>query len=130
MVGPPINFYGSDTYHMATLIGTHDYILHSNDLAFMNSNWVGYVKAMTFITSKIDQTGMLSVTGSANWGRAASEVGHTTDGNMLLYRCLMTGSSLANWTGHNDLITTYTGLATKLKAAVNDPANNWDSAVG
>ena len=67
MVGPPIGFYNSDTYHMATMIVTHDYVLHTNDMDFLCSNWAKYEKAMAFITTKVDETGLLNVTGTANW---------------------------------------------------------------
>lgn len=128
MVGPPINFFGSDTYHMATLIGTYDYVLFSGDLNFLNSNWAKYQLAMSFITSKIDSTGMIDITGASNWGRGAASSGHATDGNMLLYRVLTTGSILAEWQGSTDLVSHYQSLAETLKTAVNQ--QNWDSTIG
>jgi hypothetical protein len=128
MVGPPINFFGSDTYHMATMIGTYDYLLFSGDLTFLSSNWAKYQSAMSFITAKIDNTGMIDITGANNWGRGAASSGHTTDGNMLLYRVLITGSILAQWQGSTDLESQYRGLAETLKSAVNQ--HNWDSTIG
>lgn len=32
--GPAINIYNSDTYHMATMIGTFEYLLFSNHTTF------------------------------------------------------------------------------------------------
>ena len=130
-VGPPIAFYGSDTYHMATMIATHDYVLYSNDMAWLKSVWTAYQNAMTFITGKIDDsTGLLDVTGTSGWGRSANEGGYSTIGNMLMYRTLISGSILANWTGDADLVGDWQDLAAALKAAVNSPDNNWDPTVG
>lgn len=128
MVGPPINFFSSDTYHMSTLIGTYDYMVFSGDTAFLNSNWGKYKSAVSFVTNKIDGTGMMNVNGPNNWGRTAGSGGHATDGNMLLYRTLVTGAIMAKWQGENNLSTSYSALADKVKNAVNQ--NNWDSGAG
>ena len=129
MVGPPINFYGSDTYHMSTLIGTYYYVLHTGDMNFLTSNYQQYKLAMTFITNKIDTTGLLAVTGTADWGRS-SQGGHNTEANMLLYRVLITGSSLATWANDLDSSASWTSLAQTLKSAVNSESYNWDPTVG
>lgn len=130
-VGPPIGFYNSDTYHMATMIATQNYILYSNDTEWLEAVWSRYQMAMSYITAKIDtETGLVDVTGTSGWGRSATEAGYSTIGNMLLYGVLISGSSLANWTGESDLATKWEGLAATLKAAVNSPDYNWDSAVG
>ena len=67
--GPAINIYNSDTYHMATMIGTYDYFLFTNDTSFLGAIYSKYPTAMSFIASKIDNTGMLDVTGVSDWGR-------------------------------------------------------------
>lgn len=129
MAGPPLNFYGSDTYHMSTMIAIYDYILYTNDTSFLASNWSKYMRAMTFISSKIDRTGMLFLTGNNDWGRY-TQGGHNTEGNMLMYRVLTTGSNIALWAGRQDLSTQWTMLANALKASINSPVHNWDPAVG
>jgi hypothetical protein len=129
MVGPPIGFYGSDTYHMSTLIGTYYYVLHTGDVNFLSANYQKYKSAMTFITNKVDSTNLLNVTGTADWGRS-SQGGHNTEANMLLYRVLVTGSSLATWSKDPSSATTWTSLAQALKSAVNSADNNWDPTVG
>ena len=116
---------------MATMIATHNYVLYSNDMAWLQSVWAGYQNAMTYITAKIDSsTGLLYVTGTSGWGRSASEAGYSTIGNMLVYGVLISGSSLANWTGESDLATKWQELAATLKSAVNSPDYNWDPTVG
>lgn len=130
MLTPPIAFYGSDTYHLITMIATHSYLLYSNDMAFLKRNENGYKKAMAFVIGKIDGTGLLNVTGASNWGRKATDAGHSTDGNMLLYGALLSGVSLAQWLNETSLAKEWESFAVTLKSAVNSISNNWDSQVG
>ncbi|KAE8443300.1 hypothetical protein EG329_002016 [Mollisiaceae sp. DMI_Dod_QoI] len=125
--GPGINIYGSDTYHMATMIGTYDYFLWTNDQAWLTTTYPKYKSAMGFITAKIDTTGMLSVTGTNDWGRL-SQGGHNTEANMLLYKVLTSGSQIATWAGDSSSSSAWSSLASKLKAAVN--ANNYQASAG
>jgi hypothetical protein len=127
--GPSLNIYGSDTYHMATMIGTYDYYLYSGDKSFLSANWARYQSAMEFITNKIDHTGMLDVTGTNDWGRL-TQGGHNTEANMLLYKVLTTGSSLATWMNDASYSDSLLAKAAALKAAVNSASNNWDPSVG
>ena len=60
---------GSDTYHMWTMVGTYNYLLYSDDTAFLQENWAKYIKAMTFIYDKVGASGLLSVTGIRDWAR-------------------------------------------------------------
>lgn len=84
---------------------------------------------MSFITAKIDSTGLLDVTGTNDWGRL-SQGGHNTEANMLMYHTLVTGSSLATWMGNSSLASNWTSLAAILKSAVNSPSLNWDATIG
>ncbi|KAG0645465.1 hypothetical protein D0Z07_8685 [Hyphodiscus hymeniophilus] len=129
--GPAMNIFGSDTYHMAVMIGTYDYYLYSGDKTFLSSIWFKYQSAMSFITAEIDSTGLLYVpaNGVADWGRS-EQVGRNTEANMLLYHTLVTGSSLATWIGNQGLASEWTSLAARLKSAVNSPSLNWDPTVG
>ena len=127
MAGPPLNFYGSDTYHMSAIIANHDYVLYTGDTDFLLSHWDQYVLAMSFITAKIDDTSMLYVTGTADWGRL-TQGGHNTEANMLMYRVLTTASTMAQWAGEDDLSSNWTTLAENLKSATNVAL--WDSTVG
>jgi uncharacterized protein (DUF608 family) len=49
---------------MWTQIGTYNYFLHTNDIAFLTTNWPKYERAMRFILAKVDATGLLNVTGT------------------------------------------------------------------
>ncbi|KAG0650199.1 hypothetical protein D0Z07_3319 [Hyphodiscus hymeniophilus] len=94
MVGPLINFYGSDTYHMSTLIGTYEYILHRADTDFLTSNWSKIMLAINWIASKIDSTALLDITETSDWGRY-TQGGHNTEANALMYKTLIAGSAMA-----------------------------------
>jgi hypothetical protein len=64
--GPPLLQQGSDTYHMWSMIGTYNYLLYTNDTAFLNKNWNRYSHAMEYIHNKVHQpSGLLNVTGRA-----------------------------------------------------------------
>lgn len=60
---------GSDTYHMWSMVGTYNYLLYSNDTAFLQENWAKYLKAMTYIYDKVGPSGLLNVTGIRDWAR-------------------------------------------------------------
>lgn len=132
MAGPPLNFFGSDTYHMSSLIGTYDYILYSGDLPFLARNWKGVKEGISFIARKIDSTGLLHVTGLNDWGRY-TQGGHNTEANALMYGTLATGSMMANWMGRPDLGDRWMKHANRLKLAANSEGYEhslWDPKVG
>ena len=112
---------------MATRIGTYDYLLFSNDKTFLSSIYSRYTTAMAFITSKIDGTGMLDVTGVSDWGRL-SQGGHNTEANIMLYRVLTSGSQIATWQGDTTSAVSWGSLAATLKDAAN--ALNYDIVAG
>lgn len=109
------------------MIGTYDYFLFTNDIGWLGSIYSKYLSSMSYITAKIDTTGLLNVTGTEDWGRI-NQGGHNTEANMMLYRVLTTGSKLANWHGDIASAASWAKLAAKLKTAVNH--NNYDFAVG
>ena len=67
--GPAAFIYGSDTYHIATMLGTYEYLLWTNDGPWLNYVYPKYQAAMAFIIGKMDGSGMLEVTGVNDWGR-------------------------------------------------------------
>jgi hypothetical protein len=125
--GPQFNFYGSDTYHMWTLVGTASYYTYSADKAWLDSIWNQYRKGMSFITAKIDGNGLLNVTGTADWARG-DQGGENIEANAILYRALTSGATLA--TAENDTAdaTAWTQRAATLKAAAN--SRLWNAGVG
>jgi hypothetical protein len=93
--GPPINAHGSDTYIAWSLIGTHNYYLYTGDLAFVQSVWANYTKALSFLESQVDETGLADVPTSMqnDWGRDGG-AGHNSVFNALLYRVSRRPSTL------------------------------------
>lgn len=95
---------------------------------FLTAHWAGIVLAINWIAAKIDTTGMLDVTATADWGRLV-QGGHNTEANALLYRVLMTGAITAGWVNDaTGLGTKWTAQAQTLKTAVK--TNNWDATIG
>ena len=80
-------------------------------LAFLNLNWAKYTKALDFVLRKINDRGLLSVTGNRDWARLNQGVKtpkptyckqplHANPANdSRLYHTLVTASRLATWKG-------------------------------
>jgi hypothetical protein len=94
--GPPLLQQNSDTYHMWSMIGTYNYMLYTNDASFVLQNWARYLRAMTYIYNKVDASGLLNQTGTRDWARWQTGF-NNTEANIILYRTLITGASLATW---------------------------------
>lgn len=114
--GPPLLQQGSDTYHMWTMIGTYNYVLYTNDTAFLAQNYAGYLHAMDYIYGKVLAPGLLNVSGVRDWARLT--VGfNMTEAQMILYRTLDTGATLATWHGDDANSTRWTARAAALQNA-------------
>jgi hypothetical protein len=125
--GPEVNFYGSDTYHLWTLIGTANYYQYSHDSTWLSGEWANYVRALQYSLAKVGSDGLMNVTGTADWARGG-QGGENIAANALLYRALVTGAELAG-TQHDDADAgSWAATAARLKAAVN--ATLWDDAAG
>ena len=110
------------------MIGTYNYLLYTNDTAFLAQNWDQYQYAMQYVYGKVLQPlGLLNVTGLRDWARQATG-GNSSEPNMILYRTLITGADLAIWSGNASLASTYSSRATALAANIN--AHLYDSSYG
>ncbi|KAJ7733701.1 Six-hairpin glycosidase [Mycena metata] len=117
--GPPLSQLGSDTYHMWSMIGTHNYYLYSGDIAWLQNLWTNYTKAVAFLEAKVDPTvGLMNVTGLRDWARLGGG-GFNAEGNAILYRALLTSASLASALNLTSLAAAWTANATTLKANFN-----------
>ncbi|KAI5246140.1 Six-hairpin glycosidase [Aureobasidium subglaciale] len=127
--GPPLLQQNSDTYHMWSMIGTYNYLLYTNDTAFLNKNWRCYLHAMDFIYNKVLQpSGLLNVTGTRDWARWQQGF-NNSEANMILYHTLVTGADLAAWQGDTTgLADTYRSRAENLSTAINQHC--WDESFG
>lgn len=111
--GPPLLQQGSTDYHMFTMITTYNYALYTNDLAFLNSEWDGYKRAMDWVTGhQTYSSGLLNVTGLKGWGQLVTGYNGTM-AQVLLVETLRTGATMAGWLGGSENL----ALATKWTAA-------------
>ena len=125
--GPQVNFYGSDTYHLWALIGTANYYQYSHDGAWLGGTWAAYRRAVEFALAKVDQNGLLYVTGTADWARG-NQGGENIAANSLLYQALLTGAQLAETQSDPGTANSWRGTAATLKSAVNTKL--WDEQAG
>jgi hypothetical protein len=125
--GPQVNFYGSDTYHLWTLIGTANYFQYSHDSAWLASTWAQYRKALAFSLAKVGADGLMTVTGTADWARS-DQGGENIEANALLYQALTTGAQLAQTQGDTTSATAWQQAAAGVKTGVN--ARLWDDQAG
>ncbi|THV98471.1 Six-hairpin glycosidase [Aureobasidium pullulans] len=127
--GPPLLQQSSDTYHMWSMIGTYNYVLYTNDTAFLSKNWDRYLHAMEFIYAKVHQpSGLLNVTGIRDWARWQQGF-NNSEANMILYHTLQTGADLASWHGDTTgLADAYRSRAANLSTAINQYC--WDAPFG
>jgi hypothetical protein len=125
--GPPVNFHGSDTYHLWTLLGTSLYYRYSQDKTWVDTVWAKYKLGLAYSIAKIDANNLLSVTGTADWARSG-QGGENIEANALLYGVLLGGATLATAEGDTARATEYRTRAAALRAAAN--ARLWDAGVG
>ena len=116
--GPPLSQTGSDTYHMWTMIGSYNYYLYTKDTDFLQTNWAGYQNAMSYILHKVDESGLLNVTGIRDWARWQQGF-HNTEANVILYHTLTTGTKLAKWIGDDRAASSWSAEASHLGYAIN-----------
>ncbi|KAI0338612.1 Six-hairpin glycosidase [Trametopsis cervina] len=117
--GPPLSQTGSDTYHMWTLIGTHNYYLYSGNVQWLQAVWTNYTKAVEFVTNKVGPSGLMNVTGLRDWARLGGG-GINAEGNALLYKVLTGSADLAAHLNHSALFSMWAANATALKTRFND----------
>ncbi|KAI0887940.1 glycoside hydrolase family 78 protein [Annulohypoxylon maeteangense] len=128
--GPPLLARNSDTYHMWIMIGTYNYVLYSGDLDFIGGIWDKYIAAMSFVSRQLDSSlGLLNITGYIDdWGRYNVDDTQASV-QMLYYRTLITGSSLATWVGDTTGVnSTWLDTAAKLRSSINSQL--WDGTAG
>lgn len=125
--GPEVNFYGSDTYHLWTLIGTANYYQYSHDQAWLSGEWAGYVRAIDFSLAEVGSDGLMTVQNTADWARG-DQGGENIEANSLLYQALVTGAQLATVQGDSADANHWSSTAATLRTAIN--ATLWDDAAG
>ena len=115
------------------MIGTYNYILYTNDTAFLRQNWSAYRRAMNYIYAKVQPDpsgGLINVTGLRDWARWQTG-GTQSEAQIMLYRTLVTAAELAGWAGDmdaNGLVQTFVARAGSLRNATR--ARCYDAAFG
>lgn len=125
--GPQMNDYGSDTYHLWTLVGTGLYHRYTGDTAWVRSIWPKYVKAIDLSLGKVDGTGLLNVSEHHDWFDSRG-TGHKITANSLLHEALTAGAKLSDAQGDPARAFTWRQRAASLKSAVN--TRLWNPAAG
>lgn len=98
--GPPMGFRGefSDTYHLHTLLGVYNYVLYSGDLNWLKTAWPAYLVALQVSINKVDETGLLHVSSTADWLRPGM-TGHNLEASAILYDVLHKSVELSGFIG-------------------------------
>jgi alpha-L-rhamnosidase-like protein len=127
--GQPVNSFGSDTYHMWTLLGTSTYLRYSDDAAFASSIWSKYQQGLQYVADRLDHSDLFSVGHGDDWGRSIATSGESLEASALAYGVLR-GAAFVARTYRNDsgAATAYDTKADALRAAIN--ANMFDPARG
>ncbi|XVQ08431.1 trehalase family glycosidase [Spirillospora sp. CA-255316] len=125
--GPMLEKYGSDTYHLWTLATSWDYYNYTGDRRWLGQVWERYKHGVDFITGKVNDRGLLSITGTSDSVRILAK-GENLIANVLLWRVLDTGSRLAAVQGDKELAASYAARAKALRTAVD--THLWDESAG
>ncbi|KFY77108.1 hypothetical protein V499_03432 [Pseudogymnoascus sp. VKM F-103] len=98
--GPPMGTIHefSDTYHMHSLLGVYNYVLYSGDLGWLEDHWYNYTVALNVSIAKVDNSGLMHVTSTADWLRSGMS-GHNIEATAILYDVLQKSIELAGFLG-------------------------------
>ncbi|KAF9698024.1 hypothetical protein EKO04_004230 [Ascochyta lentis] len=129
--GPPYLSKDSDTYHLWALIGFHNYYLYTGDEIFVQNYWSKYTLGVNKILSKVDDKGLVNVTGTADWGRWIYST-ERSSASMLLYRALITGSLISAWSPGLPDATAHSASWMVAAAALQESiiTHLWDDSLG
>lgn len=110
----------SDTYHAWGLIAIYNYAIFTGDEGWLNDHWSNTTRAVNFIVSNLDSTGLQNQTQTNDWARQGGG-GYNSALNALDYHVLHSFVSLATALGgsYASSVNTWSTAATKLKSAYN-----------
>ena len=82
------------------MIGLYNYVLFSDDVAFLRRNWPHFKQAMAWALQQIDaSSGLFFAPSDLNdWGRLSAN-GTITSAQALIYHTLLTGATMSEWVG-------------------------------
>jgi alpha-L-rhamnosidase len=112
----------SASYSMYWLLGLGSYYLYTGDTAFARQEWPVVQAELAWNASQTDARGLLVTDGSdgADWDYYDGvKTGEVTEYNVLYYKALLDGATLATAAGQTAQAATYTQQAAALKTAIN-----------
>jgi alpha-L-rhamnosidase len=123
--------YYSASYSIYWVLDLADYYLYSGDLSFVDQELPVLEKELAWNATQVDSRGLITTTSSddADWDfYDVGKPGEVTEYNMLYYKALLDGATMATAAGATSQAATYTGEAAALKTAIN--AHLYNSGTG
>jgi hypothetical protein len=120
--------WGSDTYHLWALVGTHLSVTYSKNTLFLNDIYEKYKKAVNHSLSKVSRSpnGLFVVDQKADWQRSG-QGGKNIAANALLYKVTQGAIELTGMMKDTRATQYYRNAGEALKQAIN--AVLWDETV-
>jgi alpha-L-rhamnosidase len=121
----------SASYSTYWVLGLGAYYLYTGDTAFVQQEWPVVEGELAWDASQLDANGLLVTNSSdgADWDYYdGAKTGEVTEYNILYYKALLDGATLATAAGQTSQAATYTSEAAALKTAIN--AKLFDSSTG
>jgi alpha-L-rhamnosidase len=121
----------SATYSMYFVTALELYYLYTGDLAFVNQEWPVVQAELAWNATQLDSNGLFVTDASdgADWDfYDGDKTGEVSAYNMLYYKTLLDGATLATAAGQSSQAATYTANAAALKSAIN--AHLYNSSTG
>ncbi|ANZ74941.1 BA75_03308T0 [Komagataella pastoris] len=123
----PIDMYGSDTYHLWSLVNVYDSFKLTGDDTTASSHWQSYKKGLEYSRNKVSELGLIKVTNVLDWGRDVLQ-NHAASCNMIYYHTLIGAVELATRFGDEKAASEYASQAKELKSRINEVL--WDEQHG
>ncbi|KAF4547188.1 Hypothetical protein D9617_54g000220 [Elsinoe fawcettii] len=126
--GPPLLQQSSTTYNMWTMIGCYNYILYTNDTAWLTNIWPKYNLLMGYINRQVTYpSGLMNVTGLRDWARWQTGF-NNSQAQMIYYHTLRTSATLATWLEDPALAANWSARADAIAPAINQYC--WSPSAG
>jgi alpha-L-rhamnosidase len=121
----------SASYSIYWVLGLGAYYLYTGDTAFVQQEWPVVQQELAWNATQLDGNGLLSTTGDdgADWDfYDPNKTGEVTEYNILYYKALLDGATLATAAGNTSQAAAYTSQAAALRTAIN--AHLFNSGTG
>lgn len=112
----------STSYSMYWVLGLAGYYLYTGDTAFVRQEWPVVERELAWNATQVDANGLIVTDGETgrDWDfYDGAKTGEVTEYNVLYYKALIDGASLATAAGQTAQAATYTQRAAALRTAIN-----------